>query len=639
MYSVQETPKLIKNYIYSSINYYRTNPLQLKTELLSGIAVAIMQVPESIAFAFIAEVSPLQGLYSTFFIGLFTAAFGGRAGMISGIAGAMVVVFADMQKEMKQNGLCETDRYELMLVAIIACGIFEIVGGMIQVHRIFMLLPQTIAVGFVNGLAVIIFNSQLGAFKVDDINTTIKSLEPEGCPASLVTSSLPQRWLMLSELKTWLILIMVAVVMAIMFLQPRITKSFKIGKVVISSKIIPASLTSMIVATMIEHLLYRLVFKVSTKTVGDVAKLKGSLPVFYVPQFNFENLPIAIRYGGILAAVAITENLLTLQLVSEVLKKKLFPYQGFQELVAQGVGCIFSGFFQSIGGNTMIGQSIVNVLNGSHNRLAGILASFLILLLIGVAGPAIELLPVASLTGILFFIVIHTFEWRIFKYLYKRQARIFDFVTILLVTVMAVLTNLAYAVFSGLIWSVCVFALQASTSLKIQKKKHDSHWIHDHIPDVDEKSEYLHYKISGLLFFGSVRSFVQDLLFEITQTFDSKGDCETTVERIVVLDCEELEIFDFSAIEGFKRLVTECKQMNVRLYLIHVHEHSHFLMKRHSKLNGVMVTQEVMMVVVNGSEEVEEELKLNSATRHNIIEEVKEESRAPSTIIQVQLPK
>lgn len=652
-------PNKIANYYAKVFKYYKSDPLQLNTEILSGISVGIMQVPESIAFAFIAQISPLIGLYSTFFIGLFTAAFGGRPGMISGISGAMVVVLAEMQKELFGLGVCESQRFEMLLTAIIITGIFQALAGALQIHRIFMLMPQTIAIGFVNGLAIIIFISQLGAFQVDDTSVSNPSTEPPGCPESTILSRKPQRWLGLGELQTWLIIILVAITMAIMYLQPRIKKQARIGNLIINSKIVPASLTSMIVATFIEHVIYRTSFGVSTKIVGDVATLTGDLPTFHVPQID-TSLPftwsIVFKYGAIVALVALTENLLTLQLVTEVLKKKVKPKSGLQELCAQGFGCVFSGFFQSLGGNTMIGQSVVNILNGSHNRLAGILASFFILLLIAFAGPAIELLPIATLTGILFIVVIHTFEWRIFKYFWRRQAQIFDFITIILVTIMAVLTNLAYAVGAGLLWSVLVFAFQASKSINIETinskdidividdhKRDISAWMDDavrkHISssqsslegtkddqgieaeknnsvEMNEESEqkpqnilYHRFIVRGLLFFGTVRYFVQELSWSIRHVDELRNissgkismeknasemdllgkDKQMKEKHVVIIDLEETQIFDFSAIEGLKRLARLSHELNIGFFLIHVHEPSRLLLRKHSKLKHTLL--------------------------------------------------
>ncbi|KAI3649473.1 hypothetical protein MP228_005105 [Amoeboaphelidium protococcarum] len=611
---VKYAPFSLYKYSSGTVQYYRTNPLQFNVEILSGFSVGIMQVPESIAFAFIAQISPIRGLYSTFFMVLLAAALGGRPGMISGIAGAMVVVVQEMVYEMKALGICEFERLNLIYITIIFCGLFQMIAGLLQIHRLFMLLPQTIAIGFVNGLAIIVFRSQLGAFQVDDQSAQDFNPEPTGCPAPDETAGIPQRWLTLGELQTWLVLILVAVVMAIMFLQPKIKKTIRVGRFIISSKLIPASLTAMLVATFIEHVIYRTAFKVSTKVVGDVAKLSGDLPTFYFPQIDgqrSQTWPLILKYAAILAAVAITENLLTLQLLTVYLKRKLKPKNGLQELMAQGVGCIFSGLFQSIGGNTMIGQSTVNILNGSQNRLAGVFAAFFILLMIAFAGPAIELLPIASLTGILFVVVIHTFEWKFFKYLWKRQANITDYITIILVTVMAVLTNLAYALAAGLVWSVLVFTIQASSSLQITFSD-DLHqapqWTADFLMDqktddpTQRRRKVLFCKPSGLLFFGSVRTFVQEVSWQVRQNFERKtqsqqeqsvdDNVEELVDGVVLIDCIELEIFDFSAIDVLKQISKQCQNLGIKLYLINVLEHNQALMRKHTNLKATLLSND-----------------------------------------------
>jgi SulP family sulfate permease len=625
------------SYGVSVYDYYKNNPLQLSTEILSGLSVAIMQVPESIAFSFIAGIPPLNGLYSTFFIGLFASALGGRPGTVSGIAGAMVVVSAELQKELTALGVCSLDRYNILLLSTIFCGLFEIILGWCRIDLVFKIMPNTVGIGFVNALAVVIFLTQLNTYKVPMNSSDISSsLEPANCPPSPFLTQKPKRWLRLDEITTWLMIIITLISMAIVVLWPRLKKQIKVGQLVLSSKLIPASLLSMVTCTFIEQLIFRLGLKQSTPIVGEIASLTGGLPQFYLPYFP--SLPFAVgivmKYGALLAAVAITENLFTIEIIAEILKAKPSPLAGFQELNAQGLGCIVSGLFQSIGGNTMIGQSLVNILNGSFNRLSCLLAAFFILLFIGVAGPAIELIPTACLTGIILVTVIYTFEWRVFKYLWKRQARIFDYLTILIVTLVGIFTNLAYATAAGLVFSMFVFTWQSSRSLEVREMSNgeidhegEHSWMNKNVENDKSKNVHHTFEIKGFLFFASSRIFLSKL-YSIALDIAESHPKQHPASIVMVLDCKEMQLFDFTAVDALKRLVKFTEELNIKLYLLHIQPVSKLLLQRHSKLKFAVVGgEETIEVVVDQDEkkDIENITTLNQADiidTHHIIETV-----------------
>ncbi|KAJ3089786.1 hypothetical protein HK102_005513 [Quaeritorhiza haematococci] len=445
-----------------------------------------MQVPESLAFAFLAGITPLQGLHSTFFIGLLAGAFGGRPGMISGIAGAMAVIMGELTADHGPLGYkCYSERVDVLLAVAVFTGLMQVLLAILHVPKLLRLLPYSVHIGFLNGLAIIVFKAQLGVFRVDaddattqvtrSISSTNVTDDPK-CANSFLQG--PQRWLRLDELQTYLVLILIVISMGIMHFQSRIKGRIRLGKrASISSKIIPGSLTAMIVCTAIEHGIYRAAFKVSTKTVGDVASLKGSLPTFHIPaQLTLSSSDpglwgIVLQYSAILCAIGTIESLMTMELCAELLKEELGPYAGIQETIAQGLGNLLSGFFGAVGGSAMVGQSAVNVLNGAQGRLSSVSAAWFIFILIVAAGPAIELLPIATLAGILFLIVIHAFEWRTFKFIIRRQMPLSDIITVILVTVLAVVTDLAIAVVSGVIWSCLVFAWNASSVLMLKEHR------------------------------------------------------------------------------------------------------------------------------------------------------------------------
>ncbi|KAI9189245.1 hypothetical protein H9P43_000675 [Blastocladiella emersonii ATCC 22665] len=476
-----QAPGALASHASESAKFYARNPVQLKTELLNGLAVAIMQVPESSAFAFTAGIAPMQGLQSTFFIGLFAAALGGMSGMISGMAGAMAVVqnhiVAPTTGALVE--LCSADRLQILYMTMFVTGVMQILLGVFQAHKLLRLLPYPVHVGFANGLAIVIGLAQLTAFKVTDTSNSAAAMatlsEPAGCPPSVIPTMGPQRWLSFGELELWLVLLLVLLAMVAMEFQPRIRGTLRLGPITVTSRVIPSSLTAMILTTLVEHLVYRLGFGVRTKTVGDVATLRGA----FLP-FAFPSLPLGsphwgtvFRFAATLTAIGSVESLMTLELCAGLAKREVPRHAGFQEQVAQGLGNLVASLFSTIGGSAMVGQSSLNVMAGSRGRLGSVTASLWILLIIAVAGPAIELLPVASLTGILFIVVIHTFEWRTWRYLFRREMRWQDSVTVLLVSVLAVVADLAIGVLTGVLWSAVVFAWESASLVRIDRATSD----------------------------------------------------------------------------------------------------------------------------------------------------------------------
>ncbi|RBN50774.1 SulP family inorganic anion transporter [Flavobacterium psychrolimnae] len=414
-----------------------------RTEILAGLTVAMTMIPESLSFAIVAGFPPLMGLYAAFIAGLITAVFGGRPGMISGGAGATVIVLIAL---MNSNGL------EYVLAAVALAGVLQILVGIFKLGKFIRLVPQPVMFGFVNGLAVIIFISQLDQFKavVNGKNTWLS-----GTPLFIMAG-------------------LVALTIGIVVLLPKITNA------------VPASLVAILVVFALVFF-----FGIETKIVRDIASVSGGFPPFHIPNIpiNLETLQIIFPYALIMASVGLTEGLLTLNLVDEITETK---GNGNRECIAQGSSNILNGFFFGMGGCPMIAQTLVNLSAGSRARLSGIVAALTILMIILFGAPIIEQLPMAALVGVMIMVAIGTFEWASFRIINKMPKHdIFVGVLVALITI--VLHNLALAVLIGVIISALVFAWESAK--RIRAKKY-----------IDEKG-VKHYEIYGPLFFASTTAF------------------------------------------------------------------------------------------------------------------------------------
>ncbi len=411
-----------------------------KTEVLSGLTVALALVPEAVAFALIAGLSPLTGLYAAFVMGLVTSVLGGRPGMISGATGAVAVVIVVLAK---------THGVEYVFATVVLAGIIQVLAGLLRLGKLIRLVPHPVIFGFVNGLAIIIFMSQLAQFK----DTTGAWLT--GMPMAIFLG-------------------MVFLTMVIIWGLPKLTKA------------VPASLAAILVVFGIVALL-----GIDTKTVGDLASIQGGFPPFHIPfiPFNMETLVIIFPYAAIVAGVGLIESLLTLNIVDEITGTR---GRSNKEAVAQGAANILSGFFSGMGGCAMIGQSLINVSNGARARLSGIVASVMLLVFVMFGSSLIEKVPMAALTGLMIMVAVGTFEWASLKTFNKMpKSDVFVMVMVTLVTVL--LHNLALAVIIGVIIAALVFAWDNAKRIRARKR-------------IDENG-VKHYEIYGPLFFGSVTAF------------------------------------------------------------------------------------------------------------------------------------
>jgi len=387
-----------------------------QTEILSGLTVALALVPEAVAFALIAGLSPLTGLYAAFVMGLITSIFGGRPGMISGATGAVAVVIVSLAKS---HGV------EYVFAAVVIAGIFQILTGVLKLGKLMRLVPQPVIFGFVNGLAVIIFSAQLEHFHDKSGN-----------------------WL--TGMPLFILLALVIITMFIIWGLPKLTK------------LIPAGLVAILAIFGIVT-----AFGIDTKTVGDIASIQGGFPPFHIPSlpFNLETLEIILPYSAIIAGVGLIESLLTLNIVDEITQTR---GRGNKEAVAQGTANILSGFFSGMGGCAMIGQSLINISSGARARLSGIFASLMLLVFIMFGANLIEKLPIAALTGLMFMVAIGTFEWASFK-TFKRMPKSDVFVMVMVTLVTIFLHNLALAVLIGVIIAALVFAWDSAKRIRASK--------------------------------------------------------------------------------------------------------------------------------------------------------------------------
>lgn len=431
--------------------------IDYKTEILAGLTVAMTMIPESLSFAILAGFPPLTGLYAAFIMGLVTAVLGGRPGLISGGAGATVIVLIAL---MKSHGI------EYVFSAVALAGVIQILVGLFKLGKFVRLVPQPVMFGFVNGLAVIIFMSQLEQFK------------------TIVNGNVT--WLSGSPL--YIMLALVCLTILIVILLPKITKA------------IPASLVAIIIVFLIV-----LGFGIDTKLVKNIASVSGGFPPFHIPAipFSLETLKVIFPYGLIMAGVGLTEGLLTLNLVDEITESK---GNGNRESIAQGIANITNGFFTGMGGCPMIAQTLVNLSAGARARLSGIIASVTILLIILVGAPVIERVPMAALVGVMMMVAIGTFEWMSFKVINKMPKQdIFIGIAVAVITIW--LHNLALAVLIGVIISALVFAWESAKRIRANR------YI--------DANGVKYYEIYGPLFFASVAGF--------NEQFDIAGDPETVI--------------------------------------------------------------------------------------------------------------
>ncbi len=503
--------------------FIRKRAANAKNDILSGLTVALALVPEAVAFAFVAGVDPLVGLYAAFMIGLITSIFGGRPGMISGATGALAVVMVSLVAEGNAMGAAgENLGLYYLFATVILMGIIQMFAGVFKLGKFVRLIPHPVMMGFVNGLAIVIFLSQLGMF--------MKNVDGD------------MVWMQGSEL--WIMLGLVGLTMAIMFGLPKITKK------------LPEALIAILVVSAIVIL-----GNIDVATVGSFIRegggegLKGGLPqfqadIFSKVPFTWETIKFIGPYALILAAIGLIESLMTLNLIDDLTETR---GNANRECMAQGGANIVTGFFGGMGGCAMIGQSIINIKGGGRGRLSGIVAALALLMFILFASGLIEQVPIAALVGVMFMVVIGTFAWSSFRIMNKIPLA--DVIVLILVSGLTVVFDLAIAVFAGVIVSALVFAWENAKRIRARKR----------LKDDGTKV----YEIWGPLFFGSISAF--------NEKFDVKNDPDK-----VEIDFVESRVSDHSAIEAIFNLVNKYEAEGKQVKLKHLSEDCKVLLYKSS---------------------------------------------------------
>ncbi len=494
-----------------------------KNDILSGLTVALALVPEAVAFAFVAGVDPLVGLYAAFMIGLITAIFGGRPGMISGATGALAVVMVSLVATGNSMGT-EGENLGLyyLFATVILMGIIQMIVGLLRLGKFVRLIPHPVMMGFVNGLAIVIFLSQVGMFK-EVVNGESQWLQGAGL---------------------WIMIGLVALTMGIMHFLPMLNKK------------LPEALIAIGAVTAIVIL-----GNLDVATVGSFIKdgggdgLKGGLPqfqteIFSKVPFTWETLKFIGPYALILAAIGLIESLMTLNLIDELTETR---GQSNRECVAQGGANIITGLFGGMGGCAMIGQSIINIKAGGRTRVSGIVAAVTLLCFILFASGLIEQVPIAALVGVMFMVVIGTFAWSSFRILNKIPVS--DALVLISVSILTVIFDLAIAVVAGIIISALVFAWE--NAKRIRARKHT----------LEDGTKV--YEIWGPLFFGSIQAF--------KSKFDVNGDPDK-----IIIDFMESRVSDHSALEALFQIVEKYEAAGKEVHVTHLSEECQLLMVKAS---------------------------------------------------------
>lgn len=499
----------------------------LKNEILSGLTVALALVPEAVAFAFVAGVAPLVGLYAAFMVGLIAAATGGRPGMISGATGALAVVMVSL---VQQHGV------EYLFATVVLMGVLQISAGFLRLGKFIRMVPRSVMLGFVNGLAIVIFLAQLQQF--GDVG------KPGWLDGTAMQGSvLDVAWMSGSAL--YMMLGLVLLTMLIIIYLPKLTRA------------VPASLAAIVLVSLLV-----IGFNLDTRVVGDVASIAGGLPEFHFPQvpLSWETLMIILPYSVVLAAIGLIESLLTMQLIDELTETR---GNGNRECMGQGLANTVTGFFGGMGGCAMIGQSMININSGGRGRLSGVIAALALLAFILFASPLIERIPLAALVGVMFIVVIGTFEWSSFRIMRRIPRE--EAVVLVTVSAVTVFTDLAIAVVVGVIMTALIFAWNHAKQIRVTKRenRHGSHY----------------YEVYGPLFFGSVASFLEQ--------FTPRDD-----NMDVIIDFAESRVCDHSALKAIDTLANRYQRNGRTLHLLHLSPDCKRLLSRVSDMIEVNVVED-----------------------------------------------
>ncbi|MCD8530704.1 MAG: SulP family inorganic anion transporter [Saccharospirillaceae bacterium] len=508
--------------------FMQTFSPNVKNDTLSGLTVALALVPEAVAFAFVAGVHPLTGLYAAFMVGLITSLMGGRPGMISGAAGALAVVMVSPVAEAERDFGSGTGP-QYLFAAVVLMGIIQVAAGALKLGKFIRIVPYPVMLGFVNGLALVIFLAQL---------PQLQSFTPEG----------KWGWTDGVWLQGTALYVMLGLILTTMFITHYLPKM---------TKAIPSALAGILVVSLAAWGL-----QLETKTVGDLASIAGGLPEFAVPvvPMTLDTLWFILPYSVIFAAIGLIESLLTVTVIDEMTNTR---GRGNKECVAQGTANVVTGFFGGMGGCAMIGQSMINVNSGGRGRLSGIAAALFLLSFILFASPLIEQIPIAALIGVMFMVVIGTFEWSSFRILRKVPKH--DAFVLILVSAVTVVTDLAIAVVVGVIVAALVFAWEHAKHISARTR-------------IQENGARV-YELFGPLFFGSVANF--------KEIFEPENDPD-----VVIIEFRNSRVADHSALEAIDSIAERYLALGKELHLRHLSEECRMMLKKAGNLCDVNVIED-----------------------------------------------
>lgn len=525
-----------------------------KADMLSGLTVALALVPEAIAFAFVAGVEPLVGLYAAFFVGIITSVFGGRSGMISGATGAMAVAMV---------GLVMVYGVEYLFAAVVLTGVIQFMAGVFNFGKFIRLVPHPVMLGFVNGLAIVIFLAQLGQFKAKTAAEAATEHAAEASHSALGVL-FNGGWMQGTEM--YLMVGLTVLTMTLIWLWPKLPAL---------GKFMPAPLASILIVSGLV-----IGMDLDTKTVGDLASVAGGLPEFHIPvvPFTLETLWIVLPISITLAGIGLIESLLTLTLIDEMTDTR---GRTSRECMGQGLANFTCGFFGAMGGCAMIGQSMINIKSGGRGRLSGITAAVALLCFILFAAQWIEMIPLAALTGLMMMVVIATFAWASIRIMHKIPME--DAFVIVLVTGVTIAYDLALAVLVGVVVSALVYAWKSAKHI----------WVEETSDDTGDEGHKV-YRLHGPLFFGSIAAF-RDM-------FNPKNDAEDDI----VIDFKNARVWDHSALEAIDAMAVKYKEAGKKLHLVHLSPDCKLLLKNARDVVEVnMIEDPHYGVVVDYHEEVE----------------------------------
>eukprot|EP00835_Amoeboradix_gromovi_P003239 NODE_206_length_14836_cov_0.232408.p1 type:complete len:584 gc:universal NODE_206_length_14836_cov_0.232408:6116-4365(-) len=521
---ITKWPIKIFHFSLHSIQYYYNNNDVLIKEVLSGLCVSTLMVPEVVAFSYAAHLEPEDGLFATVFMAVIASLFTSVGGMANGAAGALAVVTKELMDNLGPLGdLPVKERREYVWLTIIFVGILQMLVGLFKLAKFIKLIPETAMIGFLNGLSILIFITQLTIFKTCDSGT-------------FTECSIQNKlyYMDTNSLELWLTILCVFQTVIIMVLFPMVPR---IGK------ILPNTLVALCFTTMWEHLINRTLIHQAVRTVGDISNITGNFPVPGLPNISNIRWNVALLYAAMLALIGLCESIMTLVTVSEKLQITTTSQMAIQESFAQGLANLVCGLFKTQGGGAMIAQAMANVYNGGKNRLSGISVGFSVLIFITGLPFVIKLAPVACLSGVLWVIVFKTFYWRSFFLLFKIPVQ--DSMVIVLVTVLAVMYNLATAVFAGVVLAALCNSWGSSKLLKIT---------------VNNKQDKV-YICQGPLYFGSVHLF--------NDKFDVFRDPDN-----VILDMKECNCLDYSAVKAINDMYIKYSKMSKTFDVININSTS-----------------------------------------------------------------